>query len=183
MNDTEVFAFMDTFRSLTRVFPLRGDEDAIRDVGASYFKALRRVPLREIQAGAEVVIQRHKHFPKPAEWLDAIPKRQTAVEVPTMTPTEAQTYARAEQLHYEDEPCRCASCVAAQVSWKPLRFVPEVNADGTDRKVRDPFKDRIVTAGHWAHGQELVGYWNARGAFYAKWTAAGLKAVPIGSRE
>jgi hypothetical protein len=96
-----------------------------------------------------------------------------------MTEAEAREYQRAEALKYEDRPCSCQACKAAGVDWKPLRFVPEFTADGFDRKVRDPFKDRIVTAGHWAHGAELAGYWRARGEFYAKWTALlGKKTIP-----
>ncbi len=181
MNDSELFAFMDLFRSVTRVFPIRGDEDAVRDLGASYFKALRRVSLKEIQAGAEVCIQRGKHFPKPAEWLEAIPRRAEAVDVPVMEDAEAREYHRAETLKYEDAPCTCAACKEAHVEWKPVRFVPEFLADGSDRKVRDPIKDRIVTAGHWAHGWELAGYYRAKGAFYQKCLELGLKAPAIGT--
>jgi hypothetical protein len=179
MTDTEVFVFMETFRGLTRVFPFRGTDDEIRDVGARYFKALRQFTLTQVQAGAEVCLQRNKHFPKPAEWIDAIPRRVQAIDVPVLSDEDTRVYHRAEALRHEDLPCGCAACQEAHVEWKPLRFVPEVNPDGSDRKVKDAIRDRIVTAGHWAHGWELARYWQAKGEFYAKWHARFGQKPPI----
>lgn len=167
MTDAEMFSFMDTFRSLTRVFPLRGDEHEIRDVGASYFRAMRRFPLRAIQDGAEGWILHGKRFPKPAEWIESIPKRAVApVEVAALSEEAMATYLRAEGLRYEDRPCTCRACVAAGVSEKPLRFVPEVDATGADAKAL--IGERTVVAGHWAHGEELAGYYRAKNAFWTR---------------
>lgn len=172
MTERELVVFLETFRSLARVFPRRGEADDLQQLGASYFTALRPYPLAQVQAGAEVCLQGSRYFPKPAEWIAAMPRSAPAADGPTLTRAEAETYADAERRSYEREPCRCAACVAAGVDWKPQRFVPEVTADDRDRTVRDPIRDRIVTAGHWAHGVELAGYYRAKGTFYAQYHAA-----------
>ena len=57
--------------------------------------------------------------------------------------------------------------MAAGVDWKPGRFVPEFDGYDCERKVFDQGRQRTVTAGHWAHGEELAGYYEARGAYLA----------------
>lgn len=172
MTDSQVPEFMEVLRGVTRVFPIRGDDRDVQQLGAAYFKALRRYPLSMVTAGAEVCIQRGKHFPKPAEWLANIPRPSaSSVPVPVLSEREAQEYHRAERLKYEDAPCGCFDCQHAGVSEKPLRFVPEFTPEDTDRKVRDSLKDRIVTAGHWAHGLELAGYYRSKAKFYTEFKA------------
>jgi hypothetical protein len=92
-----------------------------------------------------------------------------------MTERESQEHRRAEQRGYEDEPCGCDLCQQAGVTHRYLRFVPEWNADGRDRRVRDPLSDRTVVAGHWAHGEELRRWYVAKEAFWTKAKAMGLK--------
>jgi len=172
VTDAELFPFMDTFRSVQRVFPLRGDEHEIRDVGASYFKAFRRFGLKDIQAGADRWIEQGKRFPKPAEWIDAIPRRVRVAEIVALSDEAGRDYERAERLRYEDAPCHCRECVEAGVNEKPLRFVPETNHDGTDRRVR--IGDRVVVAGHWAHGSELARWYQGRADFYNRCLELGI---------
>lgn len=167
MTDAEVFQFSDVMRGLQRVFPKRLDEHEQQQLQREYFKALRPFPLGRVAAGAEAWVQRGKFFPKPAEWIDAMPSlRQSVSDVAVMSESDASEYHRAEQMRYEDTPCRCHECTIAGVTDKPLRFVPEVSADGSDLKMRDPIRDRIVTAGHWAHGVELARWYHARADFY-----------------
>jgi hypothetical protein len=176
MLDGELFAFMDTFRDLQRVFPKRLDEHEQARIGGDYFKALRRFPLRQVQDGAEVWIQRGKYFPKPAEWIDAIPRPGAVVrDVPTLSEADARDYQHAERLGYEGPTCRCGECIAAGVTEKPLRFVPEISADGRDRLVR--IGERTVTAGHWAHGQELARWYQARADFWNRCHELGLTSI------
>lgn len=167
MTDAEMFTFLETFQRLTRVFPLRGEDHEIRDVGTSYFRAMRRFPLRAVQEGADVWLQQGKRFPKPAEWIESIPARRvTAVALAPLSEEAMATYLRAEGLRYEDRPCTCRACVAAGVSEKPLRFVPEFDADGRDAKAL--IGERVVVTGHWAHGEELAGYYRAKDAFWTR---------------
>lgn len=170
MTDAEVFQFSDVMRGLQRVFPKRLDEHEQQQLQREYFKALRPFPLGRVAAGAEAWVQRGKFFPKPAEWIDAMPSQRQAVsDVAVMSESDARDYHRAEQMRYEDTPCRCHECAFAHVSDKPLRFVPDVSADGSDLKVHDPIRDRIVTAGHWVHGHELARWYQARADLYNRY--------------
>lgn len=164
MQDSELFAFMETFGSVQRIFPLRGESHELRQVGASYFKALRRFPLRAVQDGAEVWINQGKRFPKPAEWVESIPKRAAVSPLTALSDEAARAWLRAESLKWEDAPCSCQACVAAGISAKPLRFVPEVDARGMDAKAL--IGDRAVVTGRWIHGQELARWYVAKDAFW-----------------
>lgn len=176
MTDSEVFAFMDVFRGLERVFPKRLEEHERQRLGADYFRTLRKFPLPQVAAGAEVWLQRGKYFPKPAEWLDAIPRQRAVVaELPAIAARELADLRRAESLGYEDVPCACAECRAADVTEKPIRFVPDITADGTERKALDG--ERTVTLGHWAHGYELARWYQARADFWERCHALGLTSV------
>lgn len=168
MTDAEVFAFSDVFKGLERVFPKRLEEHERAHLHREYFKAMRRFPLNQVQAGAEAWVSRGKYFPKPAEWIDAIPKAsaQATVDLPALNESEARAYEQAERMRYEGRCCSCRECVEADVTEKPTRFVPEFDAE--DREVRVRCGERIVVAGHWAHGQELARWYQARGDFYAK---------------
>lgn len=164
MTDSELFPFMDAFRGLQRVFPKRLDEHDLQQMGSAYFKALRKFPLGRVQAGADAWVQRGKFFPKPAEWIDAIPQAKPAsADIPSMTEAQAEDYRRAERLRYEDAPCGCQACRAAEVHEKPLRFVPTLDANDNTTRMREG--ERIVTAGHWAHGVELARWYHARADF------------------
>jgi len=166
MTDAEVFQFLDVFKGVARVFPQRGDEHELKQKSGAYFKAMRRFQLNQVAAGADVWMERGKYFPKPSEWIDSIP-RQSAhrPEVGELTAAEIVEYEDAERRHYDGEPCRCQACRAAGVDHRLLRFVPEVDANGQDAKGK--IGDRIVVRGHWAHGQELAGYYRAKAAFWA----------------
>lgn len=171
MTDGELFRFVDVWNDLARVFPKRLDDHEKQQMQRDYFRAMRRFPLSQIEAGAEVWIQRGKYFPKPAEWMDAIPKQSAVVtlDVPAMSEGESRAYQRAEAMRYEDQPCGCPKCREAEVTDKPLRFVPEFTPDDRERKVRDG--ERVVTAGHWAHGYELARWYEARANFYEAFVA------------
>lgn len=164
--DSEMFSFVGLCNALMRVFPKRIEEYEKAQLHRDYFKALRHVPYTQIEAGAEAWIQRGKYFPKPAEWLHAIPTpAKTCTEAMPLSDVEARDYRHAVDVKYEDVPCHCPECASAHVTDKPIRFVPEFSADGTDRRV--VLDGRIVTAGHWAHGAELARWWQARAAFWS----------------
>lgn len=170
MTEAEVFQFSDVVSGLRRVFPKRMEASELREMDASYFKALRRFSLHQVQVGAEIWVQRGKYFPKPAEWIEAIPRREPTPDIPTMSDDQAHAYRRAEALRYEDQPCYCEACRRADITDKPLRFVPEF--DARDRAVQMRLDDRVVTAGHWAHGAELARWYQAKGSFYDAYLAA-----------
>lgn len=183
MTEAELFAFGAIFQSVQLVFPLRGEEHEIRDVRSSYFKAMRRYDIRAVQAGADVWLQRGKRFPRPAEWIDSIPTRPPASEIQELSSEEIRVYLRAESRGYEDDPCRCHACRLAGVDHRFLRFVPEFDAEDRDAKVR--LGDRIVTRGHWAHGDELARWYVAKERFWGQLHAlAAAKSIrPTGVKK
>jgi hypothetical protein len=160
--------FTKTFDGLMQVLIAKRLDDGERaEMVSQYFKALRRFSIEQVKAGAEVALQRSKHFPKPVEWIEWMPQAAVSREIPLMTREETDDYRRAEQQGWEDQPCLCSECCRAGVDWKPLRYVPNVGPDGRDVLKRDGARDRVVVSGYWAHGRELAGYYRAVGEFYS----------------
>jgi hypothetical protein len=172
--------FADAFKSLQRIFPLRGEEGELDRLRADYFRSMRGYALVDVKSGADRWMSTGTKFPRPAEWVAAIPPRTGSGEFRQMVDSEAREYRRAESLGYEDQPCLCSECVRAGVDDRPLRFVPEEDDQGRDFKAFDPIAKRVVTTGHWAHGPELARWYTARDAFTAATrllTAGPLKTV------
>lgn len=170
MHAGELFAFMAIFRDLMKVFPKRAGEDDIEPMAKLYFRALSRFELADIQAGADAWTQRGKFFPKPAEWRDAIPRRDSErAALVEMTPSEAAEYLDAERRRFEGDPCSCRQCQGAGVTHRFLRFVPEQDEQGRD--ARALIGKRIVVRGHWAHGYELDRWYAARDRFWTDFNA------------
>lgn len=167
MTSYDLAAFTETFDNLSRVLVSRRMDDSERSqMLSAYFKALRAYPLESVKAAAESVLATAKHFPKPVEWIEAMPRRSDRpANVPVMFEQEAKVWRAAEASFWESDPCSCHLCVAANVHWKPLRFVPEFDDHDRECKVFDQGRNRTVTAGHWAHGVELAGYYRARGEY------------------
>jgi hypothetical protein len=137
----------------------------------AYFHVLKKFPITLVIAKADAWLATETDFPKPAQWAGQIVKAAVA-PLPRLSPEDEREYLRAERLRYEDAPCGCAACRRAEVHEKPLRFVPEFTEHDTERKVW--CGDRIVTAGHWAHGQELFGFYRARADFWNHVAELGL---------
>jgi hypothetical protein len=171
-----MFPFMATMRDIVRVFPIRGGEDDVAQLGASYFKALRRYPLALVQEGAQRVIAQNKHFPKPAEWLDAIPRASATTTVEALSAFDAGEWLTAERGRWEQAPCKCAECRTAGMLERKQRFVPEIDANGADR--RGLIGDRLVTRGHWIHGHELARWYAAKDQFWGLFRGA-VKAMGV----
>lgn len=164
MDANEEREFGALFLKLRNVFNLRGDKADVREAMQVYFRVLRLFTLRQVEAASDVWITRGARFPKPSEWLDAIPRTPGAGLLP-MHDDDAREYHRACDLYYEDEPCYCHLCKAAGVSHRMLRYVPDTDSD--DRDVRMRIGDRVVVRGHWAHGEELHRWYAARDRFLA----------------
>ena len=170
MQDVDLPAFLSIFRDLLKVFPKRLDEADVAQLAKAYFAAFRYFTIPQIQAGADVWIERGKFFPKPAEWRECIPRAVTAgPALSELTHVEATEYLDAERRSYEGDPCNCRPCVSAGVSHRFLRYVPEADEQGMD--VRGLIGERVVVRGHWAHGQELRRFYEARDRFWADFGA------------
>lgn len=167
MTSYDLATFTETFDNLARVLVSRRMDDGERSqMLSAYFKALRAYDIAAVKGGAEAVLATAKHFPKPVEWIEAMPRRSgQPADVPVLFENEARIWRAAEAAFWERDPCKCSLCVAANVDWKPLRFVPEFDEFDRERKVFDQGRNRTVTAGHWAHGVELAGYYRARGEY------------------
>lgn len=166
MLDADQLAFGATFLKLRNVFNLRGDKADVRQAMEAYFRVLRPWPLRSVELGAEAWLTRGEHFPKPAQWLSAIPKQQSAGLL-VMPADDAAEHLHAVSVKYEAAPCNCHDCQQAGVTHRMLRYVPDTDAD--DRDVRMLIGDKVVVRGHWAHGEELKRFYVARDAFWALW--------------
>jgi hypothetical protein len=133
----------------------------------AYFHVLKAFPLSDVIAKADTWLQTQVKMPKPAEWAAVVVRR--LAEIPPMGEREAREWRAAEQQRWQAEPCGCQSCVEAGVNDKPLRFVPE------ERQATEPLSQRVVTAGHWAHGWELFRWYQARADFYNRCLELGLR--------
>ena len=178
MRDNQLTAFMDVFRRLLVIFPMRLNPSELDATMGSYFNLLRHHSLEAVTAGANAYMGTGKFFPKPAQWLEAIPRSGTSETVPEMSQSEAREYLRAAAKGWQDDPCGCPSCIEAGVTHRFLRHVPDEDRDGRD--VRMSIGGRVVTQGHWAHGWELLRFYAAKEAFttdYLKLIAA-IKIMP-----
>lgn len=170
MQDADLFAFLAIFRSLLHVFPKRLEDSEIDPLARSYFTAFRRVTVAQIQAGADVWMQRGKFFPKPAEWLESIPRKSAAgVALSPLTPVEVAEHLDAERRSYEGDPCSCRACERAGVTHRFTRYVPESDELGIDAK--GLIGERVVVRGHWAHGDELARFYVVRDKFWTDYRA------------
>lgn len=170
MTSDDLPGFHDAFRSLQRVFPLRGSEADFDRMLADYFRMLRRYSLGQVKSAADHWLAHGTKFPKPSDWIGAVPA-MTATDRRQMTQSEAQDYRRAELCAFEDQPCLCADCVRAGVDDKPLRFVPDLDGEDRDVKAFNPMTGRVVTTGQWAHGDALARWYDARATFFSDFLA------------
>lgn len=178
MDDTDRPAFVTAFKRLVQTFRLKMRPAAIDDLAATYFHTLGSYPLPDVIAAGNQCLRVHRRFPKVADWLDLLTRSDVGAppDIRMMSATEGSEYMRAERLRYEDDPCSCLQCQAAAVD-RPLRFVPDVADDDRDEKAFCPPKNRIVVAGHWAHGDELVRWYAARDRFFGLAVQAGMHAT------
>ena len=143
----------------------------MKQLGATYFKALRRYSLTDITAGADAWIESGDRFPKPSDWKKAIPTR-AQIDLRVMRDSEAREYRRAEARQWEDDPCACGPCVSAGVQHRPLRYVPDRDEETwRDFKAHDPIGNRVVTAGRWVHGADLARWYASREQFWSRYRA------------
>lgn len=168
VTDAEVFGFTATMKRLGSFAGKRVDTEDFRAVTLTYFRALKRCQLGDLERAADVWIEHETRFPKPVEWRGSIPKRVVTVRV--LSTHEAQEYDQADRLGFEDRrPCGCLECAQAGMSSAPesaLRYVPLEDEDGHVERGKHP-DGRIVVPGRWIHGGELRRWYLARANFWA----------------
>ena len=101
-----------------------------------------------------------------------------------MTTNELDEFQAAEKNLFWDNPCLCSECCRAGVDDRPVRFVPTLATDDEEERAYNPRRDTIQIAGHWAHGLELLRWYQARAAFAEiAATHRGLRAMPVLLRQ
>jgi hypothetical protein len=153
-----------------------------------YFEALQPYPLRSVLEAAGRLRDNGTTFPTIAAWralLGPVPAARTS-DVRWMSADEASAYLAAERQGYEDASCFCDACRHAEITHRPLRFVPEFDVDDREVRVFCGPLNKAVVAGHWAHGAELARWYAAREGFFAHKAAGGRWAralALVGVRE
>lgn len=145
----------------------------MEDLVRTYFKILESASLEDVLAAAKVCATKCRTFPKPVDWLDALPEGVLTDQPPDMRvmgEAERRVHYDAERSHYEGPACDCLLCQAAGMTSRPLRFVPDFTLDDLPERAFDPERNRIVHVGHWAHGHELARWYAARSVFFASVT-------------
>ena len=169
MTEPDRGTFDRAFRRVCGAFRLKVKDGELEELSRTYFRILETAPLEDVLTAGKACLATCRKFPKPAEWLAALPAAPVAAvhgELRVMATTEREDYWRAEALRYEDAPCGCLLCQEADVTDRPLRFVPDEILGVFDRAI-DTARNRIVVTGHWAHGAELARWYVARDAFFA----------------
>jgi hypothetical protein len=183
MTAADVVAFTAAFNGLRVLFPLRADRAEVEQLQRLYFRALARFSIERVEAGAETWTASGTRFPKPAEWVRAIPSEDRALSrLHVLDEPEATEHRRAAARYYEGEPCACFDCQQAGVTHRLLRYVPMQDEHGCE--MRGLLDGRPVVRGYWAHGADLAAFYEARDAFTAEEDAwKGRKSRWFGGRE
>ena len=169
MDATDRRMFDQAFTNMARAFRLKLKPAELEELTTTYFKILGTAPLEAVLAAGKTVLEQSRTFPKAADWFQALPAgaREMTTDCRVMHADELAEYHRAERQRYEDEPCGCLACQLASVTERPLRFVPDFDADDRPERAFDNTRNRIVVSGHWAHGDELARWYVARDHFFA----------------
>lgn len=163
MTDTDITEFSAIFDDLRRVFPIRGNPDEVSQVMRVYFQALQPWSIDHIVASVTRWTTRGERFPKPADLIASMPP--VLPGAPPLVGKGADEHRRAVAQNYKADPCHCYRCQQAGVSHRLLRYVPD--ADDGDPRGHVVLDGRLVTRGHWAHGEELRDWYAARDRFFA----------------
>lgn len=191
MTDFDFPTFDKSFGRVVTAFRVKLRTEEREELTRTYFKILDVHAIDDVMAAGKRCVEKHRTFPKPADWLAELAATTAATCPPDrrwMRVDEADELARAASLNWEDHPCLCRECVRAGVDDRPLRFVP---SDFGDDELERAFNQRrgvVEIVGHWAHGEELARWYAARDAFFhlaqrAPQTLAAAVAIIVGGRE
>lgn len=160
------------------------------ELSRTYFRVLEAFPVDDVLDAGKACLTRHRTFPRPADWFALLTQNGTTaalcpVDRRVMTQGEVDALARATALRYTDSPCTCLECQMAGVSDQPLRFVPTRVGD-EDALAFHQGRNRVEVVGHWAHGDELAGWYQAQARWQQRAAVTGkrpLRARTGQSRE
>lgn len=170
MTETDFGTFERAFGRVCGAFRLKLKGTEREELTRTYFRVLESFPLEEVLLAGKKCITTYRKFPPAADWIAtlAAPRVTTAAgaDVRQMGAFELEEYERAERRRYEDDPCGCGDCVQAGVDHRLLRFVPTLFGDVEERAF-NPRRKAVQVVGHWAHGEELQRWYDARDRFFA----------------
>ena len=171
MDEPDFGTFERAFGRVSSAFRLKLKDTEQSDLARTYFRVLEGYRLDEVLAAGKTCLQKHRHFPRPAEWLEALAStsRGDAAACPPdrrqVSVAELEERAQAEGQQYRGAPCDCLLCQSAGVTDRELRFVPSLMGDEEERAF-NPRRHLVEIVGHWAHGEELGRWYAARDRFY-----------------
>jgi hypothetical protein len=169
MTEPEFGTFDRAFRRVYGAFRLKLKAADVEQLSRTYFKVLDQASLEDVLIAGKACLATGRRFPTVAEWVAALPVPPlpaVTADLRVLATAEREAYWRAEALRYADIPCGCGACFRADVTDRPLRFVPD-EINGVLERAIDTVRNRIVVTGHWAHGEELARWYVARDAFFA----------------
>lgn len=136
---------------------------------ATYFQALEPYPFHAVKQAYDTLQHGLTKWPAVSQWVQALPKHGLGMgEMGMMDWRQAKEWTEAERLFYEGDPCGCADCILANVTYLPTRYVPCLDANGDTIPMRHPNKPLPVLRGEWLHGFPLKRWYSARAEFYQK---------------
>jgi hypothetical protein len=164
--------FAAAMHRLVLAYRLRVPPEDLSTMTRTYFRVLECYALADVLHAGRTCLETSKTFPKVADWLAVLtgaapgppPTKGSASPAPGASDVDRQTQAAA--MRYQDRPCECDDCTAAGVANLPIRFVPTLWADGSDERAYNPRRQQVEIVGHWAHGEELRRWYDARAAFF-----------------
>lgn len=173
MTETDYGVFESAFKRLSAAFRLNVRPGELTELSRTFFKVLEPYAIEDVLHGGRTLLESSRHMPKPADWLAMVRNGGKAAascppDVRHMSVSEYEEHARAAALGFEDQPCLCFECQRAGVDDRPLRYVPTLTPDGErEEHAFNPQRGVVETVGHWAHGEELRRYHEAKATFAA----------------
>ena len=173
MFDSDFVTFDRAFKRVSGAYRLKVKPAEAEELTKTYFKVLEAWPLDDVLAAGKKCMAKCKAFPKVADWIAELPAdhqvRQAPADLRFMTATEMDAHERAAAKRYEDDPCACPHCFDAYIHDRPIRFVPTlVSLLGDDYEhAFNSRRNQVEVIGHWAHGDELARWYQARDRFFA----------------
>lgn len=167
MTEMDYGAFEAAMKRLSGAYQMRVRPAEWAATVREYFDALKHASLHDVLAAQQACRDTLKRFPRIVEWRAELPvEGSKPTDARLMRHDEALEYLRAERQAFEDDPCFCLACQAADVTERPLRYVPDFTDTDREERAWNGLKDAMVTVGHWAHGDELARWYAARARFY-----------------
>ena len=167
---SDLGTFDRAFRRVCGAFRVRLKADEAEDLSRTYFKILEAYPLDRVLLVGKAIVSTSRRFPLAADWvaeLDATAGTVAPADRRQMTTAEVDEYEAAARAHWEGPECACAACSAAQTTDRPLRYVPTLATFDDDERAYNARRQLVQVVGHWAHGDELRRWYEARSRFYA----------------